>query len=199
MKTVASFGLLLLFGSLSVCPAAAGEAPRKVQMRDVPTHEQVVEAARKALEDAPPPVFKPAAGDDPSVTNVPSNLISRSDIICYRGFATIVPKRAIIHVPKVLSDRLAIQDGSRLINWTEFLNANRAWIRTVQVSRVQAEGNKALDESTLKSFEKETRLVVATFQEGPISVLPLKVPEEADAATVSAGKPANPIPTVATP
>ena len=160
-------------------------------MRDVPTHEEVVEAAAKALEDTPPPVFKPIKGEDPTVAYKPVDLISRSDVVCHHGLATLIPKRAIIHTPKGMADRMVMQDGARLSGWNEFFMANRAWIRTVEVSRVQAEGNKPLDEATLKSFEKETRLVVAVFQQGPISVLPLRAPEEApdsagpDSATAS--------------
>jgi hypothetical protein len=166
----------------------AAEPPARVKMREVVTHDQIVEASKKALEKSTPPVFKPATGADPSVANKLGDLISRSDIICFRGQATLVPKRAVLHVPKAISDRLGMKEGARIGSWTEFLNANRAWIRTVQVSRIQAEGNDPMPEETIKSFEKEQRLVIATYQEGPISVLPLKVPEpapEAGAATAA--------------
>lgn len=170
-------------------PASAQTpGPAKVRMRDVVTHDEIVETARKAKEEAPPPVFKPATGADPSVANKLGDLISRSDIICYRGQATLVPKRAVLHVPKAMSDRLGMKDDARIGSWTEFLNANRAWIRTVPVSRIQAEGNDPMSEETIKSFEKEQRLVIATYQEGPISVLPLKVPDPAP----EPGAPATP-------
>lgn len=83
----------------------------------------------------------------------------------------------MLHVPKSLAGRLGMQEGSQIGSWTEFLNANRGWIRTVAVTRVQAEGNEPMPEAVLKSFVKEQRVVIATYQEGPISVLPLKVPE----------------------
>jgi hypothetical protein len=155
----------------------------------VVTHDDIVETARKAKEEAPPPVFKPATGEDPSVANKLGDLISRSDIICYRGQATLVPKRAVLHVPKAMSDRMGMKEGARIGSWTEFLNANRAWIRTVAVSRIQAEGNDPMSEETIKSFDKEQRLVIATYQEGPISVLPLKVPDPAP----EPGAPASPV------
>lgn len=161
-------------------PASAQTpGPAKVRMREVVTHDEIVETARKAKEAAPPSTFKPATGADPSVANKLGDLISRSDIICFRGQATLVPKRAVLHVPKAMSDRVGMKEGSTIGSWTEFLNANRAWIRTVPVSRIQAEGNDPMPEDTIKSFEKEQRLVIAVYQEGPISVLPLKVPEPA--------------------
>jgi hypothetical protein len=183
------------FALLLACSAAgAEEPPALVKMRDVVTHDEIVETARVAREKAPPPVFRPATGPDPSVANKLGDLISRSDIICYRGQATLVPKRAVLHVPKSLSDRLGMKDGASIGSWTEFLNANRAWIRTVPVSRLQAEGNNPMSEETLKSFDKEQRLVIATYQEGPISVLPLKIPEPAPEPGAAVANPNSPAP-----
>lgn len=194
------FQLVSVIASLAITEAQADQKVQRVKMRDVPTHDEVVENARKALEDAPPPEFKPASGADPSVTNKPESIIARSEILCYRGQATLVPKRSVIHIPKGLSDRLVLQEGARLVTWIDFFHANRAWIRTVQISRIQAEGKKPLDEAILESFEKESRLVVATFQEGPISVLPLKVPKESTTeGTVSTGSDTSAAQTVAKP
>ena len=58
------------------------------------------------------------------------------------------------------------------------------WITTVEVSRVQAEGNLALADETAKRIQKSASLIVATYQGGPISVLPLKVPVEAKPKTI---------------
>lgn len=165
---------------------AAEPQPARVAMRDVPTHDEIVEAARKAKAENPAPVFTPSEGADPSVTNKLGDLISRSDVLCYQGRATLVPKRAILHIPKDLSDRLGMKEGAQLGSWVDFFNANSGWIRTVEVTRVQAEGNEPLPEGVLKSFEKEKRVVIATYQSGTISVLPLKEPE-----TPVAGGPAT--------
>jgi hypothetical protein len=168
----------LVLGAVAgmLMPGALAEAPKRMAMRDAVTHDQIVEADRKAKEDAPPPVFKPAEGEDPSVTNRPQGLLSQSEIFCFLGKASLVPKRAVLHVPKELAGRLGMKDGVSFVSWREFHGINRAWIRTVQVSRAQAEGRQPLDEELLKSFAKEPRLVVATYQEGPISVTPLRVP-----------------------
>jgi hypothetical protein len=171
----------------------AAEPPARVKMRDVITHDEIVESAKKAREEMPAPVFTPATGEDPSVANKLGDLISRSDVLCYRGQATLVPKRAVLHIPKSMADRIGMVDGARLGSWTEFLNANRAWIRTVPVTRIQAEGNDPMPEATLKSFQKEQRLVVATYQDGPISVLPLKVPEPEPVAGTPAANPPGPV------
>ncbi|TAE74195.1 MAG: hypothetical protein EAZ84_11595 [Verrucomicrobia bacterium] len=171
MNSPLSIFFLLVATALT---AAAVDAPARVEMREVATHEQIVEAARIAREAAPPSVFKPAEGEDPSKVNKPGDLISRSDILCFQGRATLVPKRAVLHIPKGLADRVGMKPGSQIGSWTEFLTANRAWIRTVPVTRIQAEGNAPMPEGVVKSFDKEQRVVIATYQEGPISVLPLK-------------------------
>jgi len=157
-------------------------APKAV-MRDVATHEDIVAAGRKAAEENKTPAFIPIQRKDPSVANKPGDLISRSDILCFGGIATLVPKRAVIHIPKGVASRIGMQDGVKIVTWPDFLAANRAWITTLNVSRLQAEGNEPLSEATLKSFVKESRLVVATYEGGTISVLPLKVPETPTVAT----------------
>ncbi|MCW1886611.1 hypothetical protein OKA04_17870 [Luteolibacter flavescens] len=186
LHTVA-LGVLLATASA----AEPAEETRRVPMRDVVTHDQIVEAARLAREDNPPPVFKPLEGEDPSVVNRPKDLLSRSEIFSYRGKASLVPKRAVLHFPKELSDRKGIKEESQFLAWIDFYAANRAWIRTVEVTRAQAEGKQTLDEGVLKSFEKERRLVIATYQEGPISVIPAQVesPDTSGTATSAVAKP----------
>lgn len=161
---------------------AAGVSFAGPKMRDAATHDQLVEVTRKAAQEKTEPVFQPAQGEDPSTANRPADLISRSDILCYNGVATLVPKRAVLHIPKNMASRIGMQDGAKIVTWPDFISANRGWITTSSVSRVQAEGNQPLAEATVKSFAKETRLVIAVYQDCPISVLPLKVVEAPTAA-----------------
>ena len=72
------------------------------------------------------------------------------------------------------------------MSWMDFFTLNRGWITTVEVSRVQAEGNEALAEEISTRIGKSTNLVVATYMGGPISVLPPKVPEEEKVSTETA-------------
>jgi len=162
-----------------VAPAAELAPPSKMPMRDAATHDQIVGVARKAAEEKKTVVFTPPTEAQLKVEKQrqePRSLLAVSDIICFNGLATMVPKRAVLHVPKNLADRLGFEEGARFVEFQEFITGNRAWLANSPVSRLQAEGNEPLSEATLKSFEKETRVVVATYQEGPISVLPLKVP-----------------------
>lgn len=164
-----SFACVLLM----VGPAKA-EPSNPPKMRDAATHDQLVQIMRKESQNDPMKTMEPSKGEDPSVVNRPRDILSASDIICYGGFATLVPKRAILVKPESMADRLAMKDGAKLVSWIDFFSRNRGWITTVEVSRVQAEGNETINEETRKRVTESGNLVVATYQGGPISVLPPK-------------------------
>ena len=167
---------------LGVCAVGAAVASAQSEtttvMRDAATHDQLSLALRKTAQTDPMKNLAPAKGEDPSVVNRPKDLLSQSDIISYRGMATLVPKRAILQIPKECSDLIKLQPGAKIVSWADFYAANRGWITTVEVSRVKAEGNKPLSEESQKVMSKCRNLVVAVYQGGPISVLPPKVPKD---------------------
>ena len=151
-------------------------AAAKPVMRDAATHEELSATLRVAINKGPLAELKPAPGPDPSKVNIPESIVATSDFLSFAGRATLVPKKAILHIPANMVDRVKHQPGSTVQTWSEFYAMNRAWITTVEVSRVQAEGNEPLAEDLLKRNAKSGSVVVATYQGGPISVLPLKVP-----------------------
>src|SRR5690606_30911873 len=117
-----------------------------------------------------------AAGKDPSKENIPGDLISRSDILCFNGLATLVPKQAILFTPPQYADRIGMKPGARLVTWMEFYPLNRGWIGTMEISMKQAEGKEPLPEKPAEQMMKGSNLVVATYQGGPISKLPTVAP-----------------------
>ena len=157
---------------LSLTLAASEET--KPVYRDAATHEEIALKLRKAEQTDAIKVENITTGEDPSKANPPSDLLSSSDIICFNGLATLIPKRAILATPANYQERLGIKPGARLVGWLEFYTANRAWITTVEVSRRQAEGNLEIAEETRKQIGKSTSLVVATLKGGPISVTPIQ-------------------------
>jgi len=169
---------LLLAGAGVLVPDASAE-PQKPVMRDAATHEQLSKALLKVQENDPMKNMKPSeAKSDPSKKNQPAqDLFSQSDVICFRGYATLVPKRAVIQKPKNLEERLVLVNGAKIVSWPVFYKENRGWITAIEVSRSQAEGNAPLAEDVVKMMEGNSNLIVATYQGGPISVLPLKVVE----------------------
>jgi len=165
------------------------------EMRDAATHEQLVLALRKADQSDPMKNLKPAKGEDPSVVNRPKSLLSESDIISFSGLATLVPKHAILQIPASCTGRMKIEPGAKIVSWADFYAANRGWITTVEVGIVQAEGNQPIAEETKKMMKKSRNLIIATYQGGPISLLPppKAAPKATDkpAATPAATTPAT--------
>ena len=181
MKSVT---LISLLSSLSVSIGNAETSPEP-PMRDSVTREQLVLMYRHASQNDPMRKMAQAKGSDPSVVNQPKGLISESDVICFNGAVTLVPKRAVLQTPKNLVDRLKYVPGAKIMTWSDFYALNRGWITTVEVSRIQAEGNSPLAAETKKQLVKSGNLIVATFQGGPISVLPLKAPVEKSPTTTT--------------
>ncbi len=151
------------------------------EMRDAATHDELALAYRKAEQVDPMKSQQPVKGPDPSTQTAPVSILKTSDVLCFNGFATLVPKRAILVIPKNVEGRLKYQNGARLMSWAEFYAQNRGWITTVEVSRKQAEGNDPIADNVQELMQKSGNLVVATYQAGPISVLPLKTPDESQA------------------
>lgn len=155
-------------------------------MHDAATHSDLSLLYRKAINDDPMQKQIPAKGKDPSTVSPPPSLLANSDILCFNGFATLVPKQAILQIPKGMNARLGYQPGAKLLSWAEFYALNRGWITTVEVSRAQSEGNDPIAGPTQKLMSKSGNLIVATYQAGPISVLP---PKKADHPTVKTSQP----------
>lgn len=167
-----------------LAPLAWSQASRMGEMRDASTHAQLAMTHRKASQEDPMRNMQPAKGVDPSTANQAKDILSESDVICFNGTATLVPKRAILNLPASMQGRLKFLPGSKLMTWMDFYTLNRGWISTVEVSRSQAEGNEAMKEEISTRIGKSSNLVVATYKGGPISVLPLKVPAENTTAQV---------------
>jgi Tfp pilus assembly protein PilN len=167
----------LLVLAVPVLPAEEVKLANGQVMRDVATDEEL----SNRLAQAKDPVHELKQLEEkeaakPAKPAKVASLFDTSDFLCFNGQATLVPKGAVLHVPKSMQDRLHFAEGSSIQTWADFLPLNRAWITTVEVSRVQAEGNALISEETLKSVAKSPMVVIATLQGGPISVLPPKVP-----------------------
>lgn len=186
-RTTATFFVLgtlasLLPGSFGL--AAPGSKPAG-KMRDAATHNDLSNKLRLQQQSDPIRNLGPAIGkvdEDPAAKFAGRDLIKDSAIICYRGNLTLVPKRSVLHVPNALKNRLGEQANVKVLRWPDFYNANRGWIRTVEVTRDQAMGLAPMPESTVEALSKSSSVIIATFKSGPISVLPLKEPQEGESA-----------------
>lgn len=151
------------------------------EIRDAMTSEQLQKQFQKASLNNPFSQVETKNLEiktDPTKANQPEDLIATSDFLSFQGLSTLIPKRAILHVPKTYRDRIQFVKGSRIVVWPDFFVPNRGWIKTQEVTREQAMGIEPFDEKVAESIEKSSQVIVATYKGGPISVLPPKKPEE---------------------
>jgi hypothetical protein len=181
-----AFPLLFIIGLVPGLPAQdpGGQVPRtKALFRDAATHDTLVERGRSKVDPISQlPEVKAPEDAMNSKAHKPESILARSEVIRRGKVATLVPKEAILHLPAGLRGVIGLEPGVRMVPWKDFYTANRSWIRTIEVTRDQAEGFVPMPEETVASFKDSTYLIVATYQTGPISVMPVK--EEA-AATES--------------
>ena len=166
----------LCFGiSFVCCPLALAQ---KQQMRDATTHEQMAAARTKAQAGDSLRQLPEVSGNDPSKENQPQDIISRSDILCFNGIATLVPKEAILAVPAQFADRIGIKPGAKIVTWAQFYAVNRGWVTTQEISLAQAQGKEPLPDAINERLGKSANVVVTTMQGGPISKLQYTPPVE---------------------
>ena len=171
-------------------------------MRDAASHDELSQRLRMAQQSDPIKDRGEAIGkigEDPASANHKRSLLESSSLICYRGQMTLVPKRAVIHVPEHLEDRFGVKGKVEVKNWVEFYMANRGWIRPLEVTRDEALGFKPINEAKLEAIKESSTVVIATFKEGPIAVRPYVDPEAESAeseTTATAENAAPPIPSV---
>lgn len=182
-----------LFSLALIIPISVkAQSTGSVKMRDSATHDQLSQSLRMVQQRDPIQDLGPAIGktdEDPSKPLASRDLIKDSAILCYRGYLTLVPKRAVLHLPEELKERFEAKDKVKVVSWNGFFQVNRGWIRAVEVTREQAMGQAPMSEEVVKSFQEESSAVIATFKGGPISVLPYVAPEPAEGGETA---PANP-------
>ncbi|RYD37929.1 MAG: hypothetical protein EOP87_02545 [Verrucomicrobiaceae bacterium] len=162
----------LIHGAACLLLAAhAATAQQKQQMRDAATHDQLAAALKQQQSNDPLRALPRQEGKDPSKENQPQDLLSRSDILCFNGMATLVPKHSILALPAQFADRIGMQSGAKLVGWAEFHAANRGWLSTQEITLVQARGQTPLAPELAERLAKSANVVVATLQGGPISKL----------------------------
>ncbi|WAC21611.1 hypothetical protein OVA24_09465 [Luteolibacter sp. SL250] len=166
MKRIPCSGAIALAASISLL-----SAQQKQQMRDAATHEQLAGALKQQQANDPLRELPRQEGKDPSKENVPQDLISRSDVLCFNGLATLVPKKSILALPPQFADRVGMQPGARLVGWAEFHAANRGWVTSQEITLAQARGEQPLEEALNERLAKSANVVVSTLQGGPISKL----------------------------
>jgi hypothetical protein len=93
-----------------------------------------------------------------------------SDVLSDGRNWTVVPRGAVLHVPRTLANRVDAKPLCRLLSWDEFLTVNRGWLFTEEVTLDQANGKVAIPPSRSAIWKKNGKVVVATHLGGPLPV-----------------------------
>lgn len=137
--------------------------------RDVVTEEKLREQAEKAprlkslLQTTAKPALAPPA--------IQSSLWSRSIILTDGEMFTLVPIGSILHVPPALQNRVAAAPVGKFTIWPHFLKRNEAWLGGTDVTLEMSRGDARAARTLLKSIAKDTRILVALYKGGPITIL----------------------------
>lgn len=163
--------LLLTHGFLVFTLAASAQQGPKVRDAITPEQFEALQKERLAQSKKELGNQKLVEGKDPSKENQPGDILTRSDILCFNGLATLVPKQAILSVPAKYADRIGMKTGAKLVGWLEFYSANRGWVSTEEVTLIQARGEQPLSDVLNERISKSGNVIVSTLQGGPISKL----------------------------
>jgi hypothetical protein len=113
---------------------------------------------------------KPAPGEAKVTRPGKQSIIKQSTILHDGRSWTLVPVSAVVFIPENLKTRVNVKPVGNLLPWNEFLGKNRSWITTNEVSFEQAAGSEALAVERTEFWAKQDKIVVATHNNGPISV-----------------------------
>jgi hypothetical protein len=98
------------------------------------------------------------------------SIIGQSTILSDGTNWTFVPNGAVVFLPNALKTRVGVKPAGILLPWVEFLTRNLNWITTVEVTIAQAAGKAPLPADRAAFWTTQDKIVIATHQNGPISV-----------------------------
>jgi hypothetical protein len=139
----------------------------------IPITPRITPAALAKLQQQSPMtrLQSPAQGEADVRRPEDQSIIKQSVILHDGTYWTLVPKGAVIFLPDARKNRVGVKPAGSLLSWTAFLAKNQAWITTNDVSFEQATGKKPLQPERVAFWTKHDKVVIATHQNGPISVL----------------------------
>ena len=162
-----------LFAEERKAPLTKAPSLEGLKFRDAATHDQLATAMKTARREDPMKKLKIKPLEvDPSTVNQPKDFVENSTVLCFNGIATFVPKQAVLNLPDRLKDRTTLKKGSHVKSFAEFATANRGWVSTFEIKLDQALGKTPIDEKKQEWLAGSGRVVIATLQGGPVSVLP---------------------------
>lgn len=169
MKIQTVLGVFIL--SSAVFNAYAdGLVIKPIVVSERPTHAQL--AKKQAAYHAKRHGNKEEVPIKPIVTIKKRSLVGMSTLLAARGHWALVPKGAVIHIPKKLQAKVVTKPQGTLQDWPVFLRENAGWIHLFPVDLEIARGKKTIGEKQMKAYKTMGKMVIATSGGYPVSVAP---------------------------
>jgi hypothetical protein len=179
MFSAVGFVSLLFLADMAVLPRSlaqesADKKPGATVMSEPVSAEELSNRLRHARQNDPIRKLVPPGnpGSDPSRGTHGRDLIAESTVLNHGGLMTLVPKRAVLHLPEALKSRVGTRDGAELQPWAKFFEVNRSWLHAEPVTRERALGKTPFSAEETKALRSSGKIIIATYEGGPISVLP---------------------------
>lgn len=157
--------LLLVAGMISITETLPAQ-----QARDVTREETLRQQAGTAptLKSYLQTKAKPLTNKPPAIQ---SSLWTHSIILSDGEKYTLVPVGSILHLPETLRSKVLTKPTGEFTFWPNFLQLNEAWLGAQEVSLKMSRGDAKEAKILLQRVAKDPRLLVATHQGGPITIL----------------------------
>jgi hypothetical protein len=123
----------------------------------------------QASRSVQPASSKSAEGETRAIARASDDVLASSQILAANGQWTLVPKNAIVHVPKNLAQFVAEAPTGKMIPWADFLVANRSWLNNLEITMDEASGKTPINPVLVESWPKQGKIVVTTHKGGAIS------------------------------
>jgi|GEM_PF-1027664 len=176
---------LIVLSGVAILVAAETQKQGEKDLRQRPTHEdlQARQAADRTERGKNPNGLKAAMPELKKKEDAkePVSLLKRSAVLSSGRNWTIVPKGAVLHVPKQYEKYVNGKRAGQLVPWQTFYAQNRGWLHVHSVSMDQARGEKLMDPKQVEAYMGLSRVVVSVCHGGPISVIAPKKEEAVEA------------------
>lgn len=99
------------------------------------------------------------------------SIYAGTSILLGDGNWTLVPANSILCVPESQQSRVSKERQGEYLGWSQFYRKNVSWLATQPVSLKTITGEDPLDDSVKDRLTSMKKIVVATYQKNPVSVL----------------------------
>jgi len=161
---------VLLLGLICLTNILSGQSSPLVKTRDVISEEVLREQVfnTPSLKSQLEAKTKPVTKKTPAIQ---SSLWSKSIIVTDGEMFTLIPVGSILHLPAALRGHITDKPTGQFTFWPNFLKRNSSWLGGHEVTLSMARGDAKAARTVLQGISKDSRMLVATFKGGPVTVL----------------------------